>query len=202
MFTQIGNHDKYSQMSVSKGIKRHGDKALDALQSEFGQIHKHDTFIPQHANQLTFEQRKEALQLITMIREKRCGKVKARACADGKKQRRYIKKEEVSLPTAQQESLIITMMIDAKEGRDVAIADVVGAYLLALMDDYVLVKLTGEPVETMCKISEKYEEYVTMEGGKRVLYLQLKKALYGCMQSAILWYDTFKGCLEDMGVTL
>ena len=55
MFTQIGNHDKYSQMSVSKGIKRHGDKALDALLSEFGQIHKHDTFIPQHANKLTFE---------------------------------------------------------------------------------------------------------------------------------------------------
>ena len=94
MFAQIANHDKYSQMSVSKGIKRHGDKALDALLSEFGQIHKHDTFIPQYANKLTFEQRKEALQLITMIRERRCGKVKARACADGRKQRRYIKKKK------------------------------------------------------------------------------------------------------------
>ena len=40
---------------------------------------------------------------------------------------------------------------------------------------------------------------MTVEGGKRILYVRLKKALYGCMQSAILWYDTFKGCMEDMG---
>ena len=134
-----------------------------------------------------------------MIKEKRCGKVKARACVDGRKQRRYIKKEDVSSPTVQQESIIISMMIDAKEKRDVAIADVVGAYLLANMDDYVLIRLVGEPVDTMCGISKGYQKYVTMEKGKKVLYLRLKKALYGCMQSAILWYDTFKGCLEGMG---
>ena len=43
--------------------------------------------------------RKEALNLITMIKEKRDGRVKARACADGRKQRKYISKEEVSSPT-------------------------------------------------------------------------------------------------------
>ena len=123
------------------------------------------------ADMLTPAQRTEDLQLITMIKEKRCGKVKARPCVDGRKQRRYIKKEEVSPPTVQQESFIISMMIDAKEGRGVAIANVVGAYLLANMKDYVLIRLTGEPVETMCDISDKYKSYVTIEGGKRVLYL-------------------------------
>ena len=39
------------------------------------------------------------------------------------------------------------MIIDAKENRDVAIADVVSAYLLATMDDYVLVKIIGRAVE-------------------------------------------------------
>ena len=43
-----------------------------------------------------------------------------------------------------------------------------------------------------------YREYVGLENGKRVLYLRLKKALYGCMQSAIFWYDTFKGSLEKI----
>ena len=106
----------------------------------------------------------------------------------------------MSSPTGQQESLIISMMIDAKEGRDVVTADIVGAYLLAQMNDYVLVKLTGKLVETMCIISDTYKkQYVTLENGKKVLYLRLKKSLYGCMQSAILWYDTFKGCLEDLG---
>ena len=65
-----------------------------------------------------------------------------------------------------------------------------------------LVKLTGRAVETLCDISSDYEQYVTKENGKRVLYLRLKKALYGCMQSAILWYNTFKGCLLDMGFKL
>ena len=142
--------------------------------------------------------KREALNLITMIKEKRSGTIKARACADGRKQRRYIAKEDVASPTIQLESLIVSLIIDAKEGRDVAIADVVGAYLLANMQDYVLIKLTGKTVDIMCGVDKVYEEYVAMENGKRVLYLRLKKALYGCMQSAILWYDTFKGCIEEL----
>ena len=85
----------------------------------------------------------------------------------------------------------MSLIIDAREGRDVAIADVVGAYLLANMKDYVLVKLTGKTVDIMCGVSKDYERFVATENGKKVLYLRLRKALYGCMQSAILWYDTF-----------
>ena len=99
----------------------------------------------------------------------------------------------------QLESLILSLIIDAKEGRDVATADTVGEYLLANMKDYVLVKLTGKSVDIMCGVSAEYEKYVGIENGKRVLYLRLKKELYGCMQSAILWYDTIKGCLEELG---
>ena len=92
VFAQITRKDKHSQTSVPKGIERHGEKALHALLAEFEQIHKHDTFTPQFANKLTAEQRNQALQIITMIKEKRYGKVKARACADGRKQRKYIKR--------------------------------------------------------------------------------------------------------------
>ena len=159
---------------------------MEALLSEFGQIHKYDTFDPQYMDKLPAEAKREALSLITMIKEKRDGKVKARACADGRKQRRYISKEDVASPTMRLESLILSLIIDAKEGRDVAIADVVGAYLLASMEDYVVVKITGREVDIMCEVSSEYEEYVTMENGKKVLYLRLKKALYGCIESAIL----------------
>ena len=151
---------------------------------------------------LTTEQRKEALHIITMVKEKRCGKIKARACVDGRRQRRYVNKDDVASPTVQQESPILSMIIDTREKRDIATADVVGAYPLATMNDYVLLKVTGRAVETLCDISNEYEKYVTEENGKRVLYLRLKKALYGCMQSAILWYDTFKGCLVNMGFKL
>ena len=76
-------------------------------------------------------------------------------------------KEDVSSPTMQLESLILSLIIDAHEGRDVAIADVVGAYLKAKMEDYVLVKLTGKEVDIMCKVSEEYREYVGLENGKK-----------------------------------
>ena len=175
VFAQITRKDKHAHTSVPKDIERHGEKALNALLDEFGQIHKHDTFTPQFANELMAEQINQALQIITMIKEKRCGKVKARTCVDGRKQRKYIKKDDVSSPTVQQESLITSMMIDATEGRDVATADIVGAYLLAQMNDYVLVKLTGKVVETMCIINDTCKQYVTLENGKKVLYLRLKK---------------------------
>ena len=133
---------------------------MEALLKEFGQLHKYDTFDPQRIDKLTPKQKREALNIITMIKEKRSGTIKARACADGRDQRRYIAKEDVASPTIQLESLIMSMIIDAKEGRDVAVADVVGAYLLANMKDYVLVKLTGKTVDIMCGVDKGYEEYV------------------------------------------
>lgn len=116
-----------------------------------------------------------------MIKNRQCGKIKARACVDGRKQRRYINKSQVASLTIQLVILILSIMIDAREGRDVAIVDVVGAYLHATMYDYVVVKIIGKEVDIMCKVSKECEKYVGIEIGKRVLYLRLKKALYGCM---------------------
>jgi hypothetical protein len=67
------------------------------------------------------------------------------------------------------------------------------------MSDYTLLKFTGESVNIMCKMNPKYEEYVSFESGKKVLYVQLLKALYGCVVSALLWYELFSGYLKEMG---
>ena len=93
-------------------------------------------------------------------------------------------------------------MIDALERRDVATADVAGAYLNADMDDYVLMRLVGEDVDLMCDVNPSYEPYVTREGPKRVLYLRLAKALYGCVKSAMLWYRLFTSTLQGLGFVL
>lgn len=68
-----------------------------------------------------------------------------------------------------------------------------GSYLLVPMSDYVVVKITEK------KVSNKYEKYTGIENSKQMLYLRLKKALYGCMQCAVKWYNTFKSYLEGMG---
>ena len=77
-----------------------------------------------------------------------------------------------------------------------------GAYLLADQDDFVLVKFTGESVDVLCQVNEGYEKYVSVENGKKVLYLQLLKALYGCLRSALLWYELYSSKLQGMGFVL
>ena len=51
----------------------------------------------------------------------------------------------------------MSLLIDAKENRDVEISNVVGAYFLAEMKDHVIVKLTGKDVGVMCTANEKYK---------------------------------------------
>ena len=84
------------------------------------------------------------------------------------------------------DSLLITLLIDAWEERDVATADVVGAYLNAYMEDFVVVKLVGDEVDIISNLNPVYKEYIIIKNGKKVLYLQLIKALYGCIKSALL----------------
>jgi len=97
----------------------------------------------------------------------------------------------MSSPTVLTNALMLLITIDSKEGKDVATADVVGAYLNADMPDFVVMKLVGAIVNIMCKVNPKYKRFVTYEKRKKVLYLQLLKALYGCVQSALLWYNLF-----------
>ena len=65
------------------------------------------------------------------------------------------------------------------------------AYLNANMNDYTLLKFTGDSVDIMCKMNPKYEEYFITESGRMVLYVQVLKALYECVVCLLLWYDYF-----------
>jgi len=74
-------------------------------------------------------------------------------------------KEETTSPTVSTDVLMISLMIDAFEGRDVATADVVGAYLNAEMLDFVLLHLTGETINIMCHVNPRYSSFIVIEGG-------------------------------------
>ena len=196
------NHVCMNQMTAKRGIRKHGQVAIDAILKEYTQLDDLEVFKGIHKDTLTKEQVSKTLRLITLIKEKRCGKIKGRACADGRSQRAYIPREDAASPTVGLDSLMLTLMIDAKEQRDVATADVAGAFLHGKMDDFVTIKLIDEEVDIMTKVDKKYSEFITQEGGKRVMYLQLNKALYGTLKAAIIWYKTFTECLEKLGFNL
>jgi hypothetical protein len=69
-----------------------------------------------------------AKSLIFLV-EKRDGTVKACHCANGSTQRDYMQREEVSSPTVSTESVLLTAVIEAQEGRDVATCDIPNAFI-------------------------------------------------------------------------
>ena len=69
-----------------------------------------------------------------MIREKRDGNIKGRTVADGRAQRGLYEKSQTASPTVATDALMLSIMIDAYEGRNIATADVAGAYLKAFID--------------------------------------------------------------------
>ena len=69
-----------------------------------------------------------------------------------------------------------------------SISDVPGAYLNADMDDVVYVRLDGTLAESMVTINPQiYRKYVTTVYSKKILYVRLRKALYGCLKSGLLF---------------
>ena len=114
-------------------------------------------------NKVTHDIRKESLPYLMFLKRKRCGKIKGRECADGRKQREFISQEEASSPTVSAHALMATCIIDAIEGRNVATADIPGAFFQAMMDDDVYIKFEGKMVEVLVGLySAKYSQGTTL----------------------------------------
>ena len=94
------------------------------------------------------------------LKRKRCGKVKGRGCADGRKQRSYTAKEDATSPTVTTAAVFLTAVIDALEERDVATADIPGAFMQADMDELVHVRFTGAMVQQLLEIDRKCTNHV------------------------------------------
>ena len=67
------------------------------------------------------------------------------------------------MPTVQLESLMISLLIDTHEKRDVSTVDKVGDYLLAELEDFILVKVTGTLAKIICQVNLTFEKYSTIE---------------------------------------
>jgi hypothetical protein len=85
------------------------------------------------------------------LTKKRYGRIKARGCADGRKQRETTRKEDAAAPTAAIESVMLSANIDAMEERDVASVDIPGAFMQADIDE---VAPSTEPIMPMRPRSE------------------------------------------------
>jgi hypothetical protein len=192
-----------AQMSMNKGLKIFGKAGIEAVCSEMVQLHDCKVMKPVHSRELTPEERREALAYLMFLKRKRCGKVKGRGCADGRKQRRYTDRADAASPTVATEAVFLTAVINALENRDVAVIDIPGAFMQVNLDDKTIhVRLTGKMVELLLEIDrEMYEPYLVRDEGEVIMCVKLLKALYGTMRAARLFWERLSRQLVDWGFT-
>ena len=116
-------------------------------------MHLLQAFSPLDATKLSGEEKSKAISSLMFITEKRDGTIKARACAVGQKQREFMSKDDVAMPTVMLESIFITAVLEAKEERDAAVVDPPGAFLHTDNENDVMMTMTGKLAELMVMIA-------------------------------------------------
>jgi hypothetical protein len=83
---------------------------------------------------------------------------------------------------------ILTALIAGLEGRKVVTVDIPGAFMQTDIDELIHVKLKDELVDVLLMVDSGYSEILTYENGRKVLYVELQKALYGTLQASLLFF--------------
>ena len=194
------------QYILQKGLKIFGKRGQDAAIKEIDQLHRRHCFTPRSIKEMTPEERRKAMEALLLLTEKRNKTVKGRMVYNGKPSREWIGKEDSASPTAVLESILITAVIDAKECHDVMTADVPNAFIQTVMpkpkdgEARVMMKITGVLVDMLVQLDPAlYGLYVVFEDNRKVLYVQVLCAIYGMLESSLLWYKKFQKDLEKHG---
>jgi len=93
---------------------------------------------------------------------------------------------------------MVILAIAAIERRKMVTVDITGAYLECELPDGDVVIMELDPLVTklLQELDPDAKQYETVKGTTLV---RLQRALYGCVQSARLWYERLRGALESIG---
>jgi Reverse transcriptase (RNA-dependent DNA polymerase) len=200
-------------MSVARGLKLFKTETQKAIELEVASLLAKTTFIKVNADIAPHNKRKRTLRSIMNVVEKylptldpdgnrALDKVKARLCVDGRGQdRTEYRQEEIESPTANIASIFTIAQIAAAEGRFVMVGDVGSAYLNAIMprgslDKTLYMLIEPEVAKEIIRQDASFLPFQRRNGGLIVI---LNKALYGCIESAKLWYHEIAGTLKTNG---
>eukprot|EP00536_Pseudo-nitzschia_multiseries_P017800 jgi/Psemu1/52590/gm1.52590_g len=126
------NNYTLAQMNIKEGLRTYRDRGKASVMKEI---------VDQES--ISSEDKKWALPILMFMVLKRCGKLKSRGCADGRPQRLWTTKQEVSSPTPTVELIKYILAINALERRGVASFDLPAQFLQTNMDESLYLKITG-----------------------------------------------------------
>jgi len=189
-------------ITVKQAIKKLGTDALKSIHAELTQMHLKGVWTPLDPKELKTRHPIKVIRSSMFLKEKftptgEFDKLKARLVAGGHMQDRSLY-DDISSPTVATTSVFMIAAIASSEKRKVATVDIGGAYLNAPMkDSEVLMKLDPTLSTYMTDLyPQEYKDKVDRNG---TITVKLEKALYGCIESAKLWYEHLSSTIEKLG---
>jgi hypothetical protein len=101
-----------TQYNLKRGLEEFGKNGSVALRKEMEQLNTRKVAKPVDSSKIYKVQKRASLRYLVFMPKERCGKIKARGCADGRKQQDTTTKEEASSPTVAIESVMLSSTID------------------------------------------------------------------------------------------
>lgn len=186
-------------MTVKDAIEEYGQPALDAVFKEINQLVDTNAMEPVHFSSLAPDQRKRILSsMMNMVKKVKANgvfdKFKSRFLAGGHTQDRDLYPDRSS-PTCNLTAFFSLASLAALEGRAVATLDIGGAFLHAILDRKEYLRVSKYLSSLIVSAKPEWAQYLH-EGQ---LYLQLNKALYGLVESPLLWYRHLRESLIELG---
>lgn len=188
-------------LTVHDAVTTYGKPAIDAVNAEITQLVTTNAMEPVHFQELTNEEKKRILSSMMKVKAKvkpngEFDKIKARFLAGGHTQDRELYPNRSS-PTANSTSFFSLAALAALEDRSVATLDVSGAFLKATLKTKQYLRVSKYLSDLLVQANPNWKSFLY----KDCLILRLNKALYGLVESPLLWYEHFSATLKELGYT-
>ena len=194
-----------TQLSANKALEQFQHEGYDCIKKEIEGILDRQVFVGILRSSLTYNQQKKIIRSSMFVKEKLNSlgehlKLKARLVAGGHMQDRSVySSDQITSPTVATSSFFTVASIAAAERRHVMTFDIGQAYLNADMETEVIMSLDPLTASILVQIDPSYKQYLERNGA---MLVRLTKALYGCVESAKLWYNHLKAVLLRLGYTV
>ena len=197
----------FTQLSLKCGLKEWKEKGQDAITKELKQLHYHNTFEPVDPLMLSKTEWECVIKSHLFLKLKCNATVKGQIVAGGDKQCSYIPKKEAVSPMASLELVLLTAVIDAHEGWDVTIADMLNAFVQTKLEhdnDNAIVCLQGPLAQMLHDLApDVYGPFLWKDKASQpILFFCLLMTLYGIMKAVLLYYCCFVADIKSEGFAL
>ena len=189
-------------ITVKEALRSRGAEAERVILKELSQMVDKEVWTPVQLKKLTSTENRGIIRSQMFLKEKYLPtgvfeKLKTRLVAGGNQQDKDLY-DDLSSPTVSTCAVMTTFAIAAHEMRHVSVVDITGAYLNADMNTGIILymRLDQTMSSMVCKINKTYGEYLDDKG---CIVVRLDKALYGCVESAALWYENLSDALSAAG---